>query len=70
WFDRVSVDALRARVVSTLEATGSLDTTAYKELIGTTRKWAVPLMELFDAEHLTVRRGEARVLRRSQFTRR
>ncbi|MEN8159945.1 MAG: selenocysteine-specific translation elongation factor, partial [Myxococcota bacterium] len=49
WFDRVSVDELRARVVSKLEATGSLDTTAYKELIGTTRKWAVPLMELFDA---------------------
>ena len=28
--------------------------------------YAVPLMELFDAEHLTVRRGETRVLRRSR----
>jgi selenocysteine-specific elongation factor len=64
WFDRVAVDELRTRVVEALEGGGSLDTTAYKELIGTTRKWAVPLMELFDAEHLTVRRGEARVLRR------
>jgi len=64
WFDRVAVDELRERVVETLRRVGSLDTNAYKELIGTTRKWAVPLMELFDAEHLTVRRGEARVLRR------
>jgi selenocysteine-specific elongation factor len=65
WFDRVAVDELRAHVVAALEAQGSLDTAAYKELIGTSRKYAVPLMELFDAEHLTVRRGDTRVLRRS-----
>ncbi len=66
WFDRAHVDALRARVVAHLEAHGALDTQAYKDLIGTSRKYAVPLMELFDAEHLTVRRGEARVLRRTR----
>jgi len=65
WFDRAHVDALRARVVARLEA-GALDTPAYKDLIGTSRKYAVPLMELFDAEHLTLRRGETRVLRRSR----
>jgi len=64
FFDSKAVDALRARVIAHLEAHGSLATPAYKELIGTTRKFAVPLMELFDAEHLTVRRGETRVLRR------
>ena len=64
WFDRVAVDELRERVAAHLRACGSLDTTAYKELIGTSRKYAVPLMELFDNEHLTVRRGEVRVLRR------
>ncbi|MDX1649440.1 MAG: SelB C-terminal domain-containing protein, partial [Myxococcota bacterium] len=64
WFDRGAVDALREEVRGRLEAEGSLPTAAYKALIGTSRKWAVPLMELFDAEHLTVRRGEARVLRR------
>jgi selenocysteine-specific elongation factor len=66
WFDRAHVDALRARVVAHLEAYGALDTGAYKELIGTSRKYAVPLMELFDAEHLTVRRGETRMLRRAR----
>jgi selenocysteine-specific elongation factor len=66
WFDRVAVDELRAKVVAHLEAHGALETPAYKDLIGTSRKYAVPLMELFDAEHLTVRRGEARVLRRAR----
>jgi len=66
WFDRVSVDELRAKVTAQLEAHGALETAAYKDLIGTTRKYAVPLMELFDAEHLTVRRGETRVLRRAK----
>jgi len=63
WFDRGAVDELRAQVVAHLAAHGSLATPAYKELIGTTRKYAVPLMELFDEERLTLRRGEARVLR-------
>ena len=63
WFDAGAIDELRERVVAHLEEHGELATTAYKELIGTTRKFAVPLMELFDAERLTIRRGEARVLR-------
>jgi selenocysteine-specific elongation factor len=65
WFDRVAVDELRERVLALLRARGSLETAAYKELIGTSRKYAVPLMELFDNEHLTVRRGELRTLRRA-----
>jgi selenocysteine-specific elongation factor len=64
YFDRGAVDELRARVVAHFEGQEGLDTPAYKKLIGTTRKWAVPLMELFDEEHLTARRGESRVLRR------
>jgi selenocysteine-specific elongation factor len=64
WFDANAVAALRARLVAHLEAHGEIGTAAYKDLIGTTRKFAVPLMELFDTEHLTVRRGEVRVLKR------
>ena len=65
WFDRVAVDDLRERVLAHLRAHGSLETAAYKDLIGTSRKYAVPLMELFDNEHLTLRKGERRVLRRA-----
>jgi selenocysteine-specific elongation factor len=64
WFDASAVAALRERVVAQLEAHGELGTAAYKELIGGSRKFVVPLMELFDTEQLTVRRGEVRVLKR------
>jgi len=40
-----------------------LDTQTYKGLIGTSRRTAMPLMELFDELHLTRRVGEVRVLR-------
>ena len=64
WFDRKAVDALRERVIDHIRKHGELTTPDYKALIGTPRRTAVPLMEFFDTEHLTVRRGEARVLRR------
>jgi selenocysteine-specific elongation factor len=63
WFDRSAVDALRDRVVAHLKQHGSVETPAYKSLIGTTRKHAVPLMELFDQERVTLRVGNKRVLR-------
>ena len=66
WFDRAAVDELRERVVAHLREHQTLDTPTYKNLIGTTRKYAVPLMEFFDAEHLTMRTGEARILRRKR----
>ncbi len=66
WFDRAAVDALRERIVAALGAHGGLDTPAYKRLIGTTRKHAVPLMELFDDERTTLRVGNRRVLRKGR----
>jgi selenocysteine-specific elongation factor len=63
WFDRAAVDALREKVIAHLREHGRLETPAYKALIGTSRRSAVPLMELFDEEKLTARRGEARILR-------
>ena len=66
WFARDAVEALRGRVVEWIRAHGALDTPSYKKLIGTTRKHAVPLMELLDAQQVTLRRGEARVLRGSR----
>jgi selenocysteine-specific elongation factor len=63
WYHAGAVSALRERVVGHLRTHGSLETPAYKALIGTTRRTAVPLMELFDEERLTIRRGTARLLR-------
>ena len=33
-----------------------------KDLFGVSRKYAIPLMEYFDAQRVTVRQGERRVL--------
>jgi selenocysteine-specific elongation factor len=63
WFDRAAVEALRERVVAHLRQHGRLETPAYKALIGTSRRSAVPLMELLDELHVTARRGDARILR-------
>jgi selenocysteine-specific elongation factor len=63
WFDRSAVDALRERVIAQLRQQGGIETPAYKTLIGTSRKHAVPLMELFDQERVTLRVGNRRVLR-------
>jgi len=63
WFDARAVAALRERVRRHFDDHDALDTKAYKALIGTTRRTAVPLMELLDAERLTARRGDVRVLR-------
>ncbi len=63
WFDRAAVDALRERVVAQIQQHGGIETPAYKTLIGTSRKHAVPLMELFDQQRVTLRVGNKRVLR-------
>ncbi len=63
FFDRPALDALRARVIAYLQRHAQIDPAGYKDLTGQSRKLTVPLMEHFDAERLTVRRGNLRVLR-------
>jgi selenocysteine-specific elongation factor len=63
WFAREAIDALCRRVETHFESEVELDTQTYKALIGTSRRTAMPLMELLDELHLTRRRGEIRVQR-------
>jgi selenocysteine-specific elongation factor len=63
YFACAAVDALRARVLAFLERHGQIDPNHYKELTGQSRKHTVPLMEYFDAQKLTRREGNVRVLR-------
>jgi selenocysteine-specific elongation factor len=63
WFEAEAVAELRERILAHFESHDRLDTPAYKALIGTTRRTAVPLMEYFDDERLTSRSGDARILR-------
>jgi selenocysteine-specific elongation factor len=62
WFDAGAVAALRESVLAHLREHGRLDTPDYKVLIGTSRRTAVPLMELFDEQQLTLRRDDTRLL--------
>ena len=63
WFARQAVDVLRERVTAHFAENAVLDTQTYKALIGTSRRTAMPLMELLDEMHITRRQDEVRVLR-------
>jgi selenocysteine-specific elongation factor len=63
FFAREPIEGLRRRLTEYLRAHGAIEPAAYKSLTGQTRKHTVPLMEHFDAEKLTVRRGNVRTLR-------
>jgi selenocysteine-specific elongation factor len=45
---------------------GAVTLAALRDEIGTSRKFAQALLEHFDAEKLTIRRGDVHVLRRSR----
>jgi selenocysteine-specific elongation factor len=61
--------AVRARLVALLEGEGEVTLARFRDELGTSRKYAQALLEQFDRERLTVRRGEARVQRRSTSSR-
>lgn len=63
YFDAAAVDALRAKLVEYLKAHREIDIQGFKDLVGQTRKWTVPLGEFFDQERVTLRIGDKRVLR-------
>jgi len=57
------IASARVRLEAALRAGGSLTMAQFRDLIGTTRKYAVPLLEWFDANGVTIRNGDLRVLR-------
>jgi selenocysteine-specific elongation factor len=62
-FHRRALDDLRERLVAHLTAKGTIDPQGWKEMVGASRKFAIPLAEHFDAEKLTLRVGDLRKLR-------
>jgi selenocysteine-specific elongation factor len=60
------VDTLRTvqtQLVALLRQKKEIGPADFKDLFGVSRKYAIPLMEYFDAQRVTVRVGERRVLR-------
>ncbi|MBV8424529.1 MAG: selenocysteine-specific translation elongation factor, partial [Candidatus Eremiobacteraeota bacterium] len=53
----------RARVEATLRKENTMTMARFRDVIGTSRKYAVPLLEWFDAAGVTIRSGDVRTLR-------
>ncbi|RME05378.1 MAG: selenocysteine-specific translation elongation factor [Deltaproteobacteria bacterium] len=63
-FDKGALDELTERLVAFLETHGGITPTEFKSLGNLSRKYAIPLLEYYDAIRLTMRVGEKRVLRK------
>jgi selenocysteine-specific elongation factor len=59
-------DALRdaqERLIASLKSKGEIAPGEVKDLLGVTRKFAIPLLEYFDSQGITRRLGDKRVLK-------
>jgi selenocysteine-specific elongation factor len=62
-FLAAAIDELREKLRAHLQAKREITPQEWKELVGASRKFTIPLAEHFDAEKLTMRVGEVRKLR-------
>jgi len=61
-FHREALDGLRKLVVAQKAKTPRMNVVAFKDLIGVTRKYAIPLLEWLDSQRVTRRVGDERVI--------
>jgi len=63
YFHAEALGTIQDKLVSYLQQKKEIGPGDMKDLLGITRKYAIPLMEYFDSQRITVRQGERRVLR-------
>ncbi|SEL84517.1 selenocysteine-specific translation elongation factor SelB [Stigmatella aurantiaca] len=63
-FDAEALAGLREQLVAYLREHKEISTQAFKDMVGQSRKFVIPLSEYFDRERVTLRVGDKRVLRR------
>lgn len=61
-FHRDALHSLRTRLAEEKTKSPRMDVARFKDLTGVTRKYAIPLLEYLDREHITRRVGDARVI--------
>jgi selenocysteine-specific elongation factor len=61
-FHRGALAELRQRVTAQKAQTPKIDVARFKDLAGVSRKYAIPLLEYLDREHVTRRVGDERVI--------
>ncbi|MCR4420282.1 MAG: selenocysteine-specific translation elongation factor [Clostridia bacterium] len=62
YFSRQAVAEARERIADLIRTRGPVELAAVRDLLGSSRKYVLPLMEYFDQIHLTRRVGDKRVL--------
>ena len=65
YFHAEALRTIQDKIVAHLREKKDIGPGDVKDLLGISRKYAIPLMEYFDAQWVTVRQGERRVLRGS-----
>jgi selenocysteine-specific elongation factor len=59
-FDAAAVGTARARMLAFIAERGAITVSEFRELMGTSRKYAIPLLTYFDGLGVTVREGDLR----------
>ena len=63
FMDKDAYELIKDKTVNFLKKNGEITVQSFKELTGLSRKFAVPILELFDKERVTLRIDQKRVLR-------
>jgi selenocysteine-specific elongation factor len=63
YFLASSIDQLRTTLKNFLLEEGEMTAASFRDLIGSTRKYTIPLLEYFDRDGLTIRIGDVRRLK-------
>ena len=61
-FHRDALESLRKRMSAQKATTPKMDVSSFKDLTGVSRKYAIPLLEYLDREHVTRRIGDERII--------
>jgi selenocysteine-specific elongation factor len=64
YFEATAVNKLKEKLTDFLQANQEITTPQFKEIACVSRKYLIPLIEYFDSEHVTLRIGDVRKLRR------
>ncbi len=63
FFDKKTLDMLIGKIRESAGSDRTIDVAQFKEISGVSRKYAIPLLEYFDREKITIRTGDKRVIR-------
>jgi selenocysteine-specific elongation factor len=66
YFHSEPMDGLKEKLITFLETHGDITTPQFKDMTQASRKYVIPLLEYFDANHVTLRVGDSRKLRQQR----